>query len=299
MKLNGIYTALITPFNDDYSINEKAYAEVINKIIEEGVHGIVVAGSTGENYAQTLEERLYLLKLSSEIIDKRVTFIAGTGGVIRTEDSILIAQSAKSNGVDAIMISSPPYAVPTSKENAINAIAIEQSVNLPVLLYNYPGRTSVNMDEEFLNLVSQSKNFAGIKESSGEMDRIDYLIKKYPNIALCCGMDDQAYEYFQAGVKSWVCAGSNFSASAHIVLWKACAVENDFAKGKKIWDAMLPLMKNLEQGGKFVQSIKYGVTIKGINAGIPRLPLQQLNEIEKKELENIINTMNNTIKEIG
>jgi len=58
------------------------------------------------------------------------------------------------------------------------------------------------------------------------------------------------------------CAGSNFSASAHIALWKACAVENDFAKGKKIWDAMLPLMKNLEQGGKFVQSIKYGVTIK-------------------------------------
>ena len=86
MKLNGIYTALITPYHNDYSINEKAYAEVINTIIEEGVHGVVVAGSTGENYTQTLEERIHLLKLSSEIIDKRVTFIAGTGGVIRTED---------------------------------------------------------------------------------------------------------------------------------------------------------------------------------------------------------------------
>ena len=298
MKLNGIYTALITPYNDDYSINEKAYAEVINKIIEEGVHGIVVAGSTGENYTQTLEERIHLLKLSSEIIDKRVTFIAGTGGVIRTEDSMLIAQSAKSIGADAIMISSPPYAVPTSKENAIYATSIEQSVNLPVLLYNYPGRTSVHMDKEYLDIVSKSENFCGIKESSGEIDRIDFLIKKYPSIALCCGMDDQAFEYFQAGVKSWVCAGSNFSASTHIALWKACAVENNFNKGKQIWDAMLPLMKNLEQGGKFVQSIKHGVTNKGINAGIPRLPLQQLNETEKKELENIIYTMNNTIKEI-
>ena len=75
-------------------------------------------------------------------------------------------------------------------------------------------------------------------------------------------------------------------------------VEKNFNKGKKIWDAMLPLMKNLEQGGKFVQSIKHGVTIKGISAGIPRLPLQQLDEKEKKELENIINKMNNTIKEI-
>tara|TARA_B110000263_G_C15252499_1_gene484835 strand:- start:338 stop:1237 length:900 start_codon:yes stop_codon:yes gene_type:complete len=298
MKLNGIYTALITPYHNDYSINEKAYAEVINTIIEEGVHGVVVAGSTGENYTQTLEERIHLLKLSSEIIDKRVTFIAGTGGVIRTEDSIRIAQSAKSMNADAIMISSPPYAVPTNKENAIYATSIEQSVNLPVLLYNYPGRTSVHMDKEYLDIVSKSENFCGIKESSGEIDRIDFLIKKYPNIALCCGMDDQAYEYFQAGVKSWVCAGSNFSANAHIALWKTCVVEKNFNKGKKIWDAMLPLMKNLEQGGKFVQSIKHGVTIKGISAGIPRLPLQQLEKKEKKVLENIINKMNNTIKEI-
>ena len=298
MKLNGIYTALITPFKNNYAIDEKAYSEIINQVISEDVHGIVIAGSTGENYSQTLEERIHLIKLSSRIIDGRVSFIVGTGGVTRTEDSIAIAKEAKLNGADAIMISSPPYAVPTSKENAINAIEIDKSVNLPILLYNYPGRTSVNMDDDFLKQISKSKNFCGIKESSGQLDRIDFLIKKYPNIALCCGMDDQAYEYFKGGAKSWVCAGSNFAAGAHIALWKACVLENNFEKGKKIWNTMLPLMKHLEQGGKFIQSIKHGVSMRGINAGVPRLPLQPLDNNEKMNLEKIITNMNDRIKEI-
>ena len=77
MKLNGIYTALITPYNLDYSINEQALEKVINKIIEEGVHGIVLSGSTGENYSQTLDERIHLMKLATKFIDKKVTLIVG------------------------------------------------------------------------------------------------------------------------------------------------------------------------------------------------------------------------------
>lgn len=299
MELNGIYTALITPFNKDSTINKNAYEQIINKVIQEKVHGIVVAGSTGENYSQTLEERINLIELTSKIINKRISLIVGIGGVIRTEDSIVLGKKAKSVGADAVMISSPPYAVPTSKENGLNSLIIDNAIDLPILLYNYPGRTGVHMDKEYLDIVSVSKNFCAIKESSGELSRINFLIKNYPNIKLCCGMDDQAFEYFQAGVKSWVCAGSNFSAEAHLALWKSCVVEQNFEKAKKIWNLMLPLMKQLEQGGKFIQSIKHGVSIMGIDAGIPRLPLQPLNDNEKILIEKIITKMNNSIKEIN
>jgi len=298
MKLNGIYTALITPYNLDYSINEQALEKVINKIIEEGVHGIVLAGSTGENYSQTLDERIHLMKLSKKFINNRVALIVGTGALTRTEDSIKLGKEAKSLGADAIMISSPPYAVPTSKENALNALEIDKAVDLPILLYNYPGRTSVDMDKEFLDVVSKSKNFFAIKESSGEIKKIDFLMNNYSSIDLCCGMDDQAFDYFKAGSKSWVCAGSNFSAKAHVALWKACTVENDFNKGEKIWAAMKPLMINLEQGGKFVQSIKFGVNLIGIDSGPPRLPLLPLNDGEKEKFEKIVNEMNKIIDEI-
>ncbi|MBM3630479.1 MAG: dihydrodipicolinate synthase family protein [Alphaproteobacteria bacterium] len=299
MELNGIYTALITPFNKDNSVNKNAYEQVINKVIQDEVHGVVVAGSTGENYSQTLEERINLIELTSKIINKRVSLIVGIGGVTRTEDSIVLGKKAKLVGADAIMISSPPYAVPTSKENAINSLIIDNAIDLPILLYNYPGRTGVHMDKEYLDIISVSNNFRWIKESSGELSRIDFLIKNYPNIKLCCGMDDQALEYFQAGVKSWVCAGSNFSATAHLALWKSFVVEKNLEKAKKIWSSMLPLMKQLEQGGKFIQSIKHGVSITGIDAGIPRLPLQPLDDNEKILIEKIITKMNNSIREIN
>ena len=295
MQFNGIYTALITPFNQDFSINEKAYAILIDKIIAEGVHGIVLAGSTGENYSQTLEERIHLINVTAELINKKVKLIVGTGGILRIEDSIILGKKAKEVGADAIMISSPPYSVPTSKENALSSLAIDRATNLPILLYNYPGRTSVNMDKEYLDIISESKNFCAIKESSGEIQRIDFLMKNYPNIDLCCGMDDQAFDFFKAGSKSWVCAGSNFAAKAHIKLWNTCVFEKNIEKGKKIWDAMKPLMTNLEQGGKFIQSIKYGVDLKGIEAGPPRSPLLSLDDKEKNDLANVINKMNKEI----
>jgi len=87
------------------------------------------------------------------------------------------------------------------------------------------------------------------------------MARDYPHIALSCGMDDQALEFFAWGARSWVCAGSNFAPEAHLALYQACVVEGDFTKGRAIMSAMLPLMAVLEQGGKFVQCIKYGLTL--------------------------------------
>ena len=157
---------------------------------------------------------------------------------------------------------------------------------------------SVNMDEETLNRLGRSPNFCAIKESSGDPDRLHMLARDYPHIALSCGMDDQALEFFAWGARSWVCAGSNFAPEAHIALYQACAIEGDFTKGRAIMSAMLPLMRVLEQGGKLVQRIKYGLTLCGIDAGLPRKPLQPLNQDDKRTLEEVVRTMNRTISNI-
>ena len=166
------------------------------------------------------------------------------------------------------------------------------------MLYNYPGRMCVNMDEETLDRLGRSPNFCAIKESSGDPNRLHMLARDYPHIQLSCGMDDQALEFFAWGARSWVCAGSNFAPEAHIALYKACAVEGDFTKGRKIMSAMLPLMRVLEQGGKFVQCIKHGLTLRGIDVGPPRKPLQPLAKDDKRELAEVIRTMNLTIGRI-
>ena len=297
MQFEGIYTPIITPFYDDGSINEEGFIQVIEFLIDAGSHGIVVGGTTGEYYAQTLEERVHLLQIAHQAINGQATLMAGVGA-IRTEDSIELAQTAAQMGVDALLVNSPPYVLPTEAENAAHALAIDRAAQLPIMLYNYPGRTGVGMDETYLNLVSASKNFCAIKESSGDINRLHLLANNFPQIQLSCGADDQALEFFVWGARSWVCAGGNFAPEAHIALYEACVVNQDFELGRKIMAAMLPLMSLLEQGGKFGQCIKHATALRGIPAGPPRSPLAPLEESEKSALAKVIETMNTEIAAI-
>lgn len=298
MKFEGIYTPVVTPHTADFEIDKTRFAETIDFLIDAGVAGLIVAGTTGEYYAQNNEERVMLMKLAKSIIKDRVPLIIGTGA-IRTEDSVFFAEKAVEAGANALLVSTPPYAYPTSREIALHALSVDRAANLPVMLYNYPGRMSVNMDEETLDRLGRSPNFCAIKESSGDPNRLHMLARDYPHIQLSCGMDDQALEFFAWGARSWVCAGSNFAPEAHISLYKTCAIDGDFDKGRRIMSAMLPLMRVLEQGGKFVQCIKHGLTLRGIDAGPPRKPLQPLNKDDKRQLAEVIDTMNKTIASIN
>ena len=297
MQFEGIYTPVITPYHNDFSLNQDALEATINRLIEAGVHGLIIAGTTGEYYAQSTDERVEMMSVAHEIIAGRRPMIVGTGA-IRAEDSILYAKAAKKAGADALLIATPPYAYPTGREIALHALAIDRAADLPAMLYNYPGRMCVNMDEETLDRLGRSPNFCAIKESSGDPNRLHMLARDYPHIALSCGMDDQALEFFAWGARSWVCAGSNFAPEAHIALYQSCAVEGNFTKGRAIMSAMLPLMRVLEQGGKFVQCIKYGLTLRGIDAGPPRKPLQPLNKDDKRQLAEVIATMDIAIAHI-
>jgi 4-hydroxy-tetrahydrodipicolinate synthase len=278
-------------------VNWDALAEVIEYLIENGVHGLISGGSTGENYAQTVDERLELARFTHEQLEGRVPLVVGTGAML-TGDSVALASGARDLGADAILLASPPYSVPTDRENALNALAIDKAADLPVMLYNYPHRTGTMMGEEFLDRVGRSRNFCGIKESSGDINRVHLLARDYPHIQLGCGMDDQALEFFAWGAPFWVCGGSNFLPAEHVALYQACVIEGNFAKGRRIMSALMPLMRVLEQGGKFIQTIKYGVTMNGIDAGMVRPPLKGLNKDDKRALEQVTRVLKRKIADI-
>ena len=297
MKFEGIYPPVVTPHKSDLSIDRDGFVEVLEHLIAAGVHGVIVGGTTGEYYAQSKEERVDLIRLAKDTLNGRLPLIVGVAA-IRTEDCIEYGKAAKDNGADAIFINAPYYAVPTQLELASHALAIDRAVNLPVLLYNYPGRTGTMMQAEFFDRVGQSPNFAAIKESSGDINQLHMLARDYPHITLLCGMDDQALEFFAWGARGWVCAAGNCLPKEHLALYQACVVENDFLKGRRIMSALLPLMRVLEQGGKFVQSIKYGCELAGLPAGPVRKPLRGLTKEQKRELEVVIRTLRQTIGRI-
>lgn len=297
MKFEGIYTPAVTPFESGGAVDRDGFAAVLESLIAAGVHGIVVGGSTGEYYAQTAEERLELAALAKQIIKGRTALIVSTGA-IRTEDSVFYAKHAHELGADAILVASPPYALPTERENAGHALRVDRAANLPIMLYNYPARTGVVMGETFLSRVGRSKNFQAIKESSGDINRVHLLAREFPHIEMSCGMDDQALEFFAWGSKSWVCGGSNFLPKEHIALYEACVLQRDFDKGRAIMKGLLPLMSVLESGGKFVQCIKYGCELEGLKVGNVRPPLRPLNNEEMRRLQTVVANVKRTVAHI-
>lgn len=295
--MEGIITPIITPHHDDGSIDVPAFDEMTEYLIDAGVHSLVVGGSTGEVYAQTMDERVELAKHAVDVVAGRVPVIMGVGAT-RTEEAIELGLAARDAGADAILVNSPPYAVPTDQENALHALRIDRAVGLPIMLYNYPGRTGTDMGREYLERVGRSPRIQAIKESSGSIDRLHMLARDFPHIGLACGMDDQALEFFAWGARTWVCAGSNFLPREHLALYEACVLNNDFATGRRIMSAMLPLMRVLEQGGKFVQCVKYGCELSGKKAGPPRAPLRPLNKEDRRGMREVVATVRSTIDSI-
>jgi 4-hydroxy-tetrahydrodipicolinate synthase len=297
MRFDGIYTPIVTPHRDDFSIDRDALTDVIEHLLAAGVHGIILAGTTGEYYAQTREERIELMHRARDLVGDRLPLVIGTAA-LRTEDAARYAEAARAAGADAILLGSPYYAVPTERELALHCLEVERAANLPVMLYNFPSRTGVMMGDEFLDRVGRNPNFCAIKESSGDINRLHALARDYAHIQACCGMDDQALEYFAWGARAWVCAGSNFLPEEHIALYRACVVDGDFTRGRRIMSAMLPLMRTLEQGGKFLQCIKHGVRHAGLPAGPVRRPLRELTKDDARALETTIRTLRTSIRQI-
>jgi len=297
MQFEGIYAPVITPMGPEREIDEKGWAEVIEHLLGQGMHGLVLGGTTGENYALTPEERVRQFQYGHEVIGGRVPWVAGVND-IRTENVSAFAVAAREAGASAILLAVPPYSIPNDKELAQHALAVDKACGLPVMLYNFPGRSGTEFGQEFLDRVSRNSNFAAIKESSGDIHRIHMIAREFPHLQLSCGADDQALEFFVWGARSWVCAAGNFLGAECIALYETCVLQEDFAKGRRLMKALLPVMTVLERGGKFAQCVKYGCEMDGLPAGTVRLPLRPMKKELKRQMRDAVLTARKTVKGI-
>ena len=297
MKFEGIYTPIVTPFSGDGSIDWDAYANVIDWQIENGVAGIIVGGSTGEFYALSKEERVQQFKFAGDRIDGRVEFMAGVND-IRVDECLDISLAAVSAGAKSLLVAAPPYSLPSEEELAHHVITIAETTKLPIMLYNYPGRTGVEMGETFLDAVANNPLIAAIKESSGDYSRLPLLSNNYPSIELTVGGEEQVLEFAAWGAKSWVCATANFFPSECVQLMDILGKNSDFDKGRSLMSAFMPLMQALEQGGKFLQCVKLGCEQQGRPGGKVRLPLLPIEETLKKEMISVIDNTRASLNSI-
>ena len=289
MKFQGIYTPIITAFSADGSIDYNAWKVVIDNQIDNGVHGLIVGGSTGEFYTMSKEERLAQFAFANDYIGGRVPWIAGVNDMLATE-AYAYAAAAKAAGADAMLVAAPPYSLPDESELAAHVIRIDEAADLPIILYNYPGRTGVEMGTSFMDAVADRKNIVAIKESSGDVNRIHQLTLDYPQVQLSAGAEDQVLEFFSWGAQSWVCACANIFPKACVAFYQACVVDKDFVKGQQFMAILMPVMELLEQSGKFVQCVKFGAKLQGIDGGPVRLPMMAMSDEMSAQVQSVIET---------
>jgi 4-hydroxy-tetrahydrodipicolinate synthase len=285
---------LVTPFRRDFSVDYDAWGEAIDWQVENGTHGIIVGGSTGEFFSLTREERVEQYVFAKARAAGRIPVIAGINDLL-AERCYELAAAARDAGIDALLVAAPPYSLPSQKELAAHCLKIDRIANLPIMLYNYPGRTGINMEESFLERVAQNRNVCAIKESSGNVDRIHMLARDYPQLQLSAGAEDQVLEFFAWGARSWVSVVANFFPREAVRFYETCVIDGDFTAGRKIMSALLPLMYCLERGGKFLQSVKYACEIMNRPGGPVRPPMLPMEKELKREVFQIVNTANRTL----
>lgn len=271
--LRGIFAAAVTPMNANQEIDFPKLASFTDYLIRQGVHGLIPLGSTGEYYALTAGERERVLRSTVEVAAGRVPVVAGANAG-STREVIAYARQAEGLGCGGVMLAAPYYSLPRPEELLAHFRAINNSIGIPIMLYNYPGRTGVDMSPEFIERLAGLKNVRYVKESTGEMPRITELLRRCGDrLGVFCGCDTIALESLMVGTIGWVGGVVNVLPKAHVRLYELAAVKQDYAAARKLFFQMLPTLELMEGGGKYTQFVKAACGLAGHPVGPPRQPL--------------------------
>ncbi|WP_017380487.1 4-hydroxy-tetrahydrodipicolinate synthase [Paenisporosarcina sp. TG-14] len=286
MIFGQVLTAMVTPFNQQGEIDFIATKALINHLIANGTDGLVVAGTTGESPTLDTQEKIKLIKFVVEVVNGRVPVIAGTGSN-DTRASINLTKRVEETGVDGIMLVTPYYNKPSQEGLYQHFKTIAQATSLPVMLYNIPGRSVVNMTVETIVRLSAIDNIVSIKEASGDLNHMTQIISQTPsNFSLYSGDDGLTLPVLAIG------GAGVISVSSHIIGNEMQDMIKNFKTGNldvaaSIHSTLLPIMEALFAAPN-PAPVKAALNMRGIDVGGVRLPIIPLNKEEAKTLQRAI-----------
>ena len=293
MKLQGSIVALVTPFKDG-KVDEASLRNLIKWHLQEGTHGILVLGTTGEAVTIDFEERKRVMEIALEEAKGKVPLIVGTG-TNDTQKVLKYTKLAEEMGFDAALIVTPYYNKPTQNGLYEHYSYIAKNTNIPIILYNVPGRTSVNLLPETTAKLSQIENIVGIKEACGDIKQVTELLLKCPkDFTILSGDDFTAYATVMLGGKGVISVAANVMPREMSQLMES-ALNGEVAKAQELNLKLYPLYKAM-----FVETnpvpAKAALWLMGkIETPEVRLPLSQLSEKSLETLKTILKENYNLI----
>ena len=287
LTLQGTYTALVTPFTADGSLDLESLAKLCEWQIASGVDGLVPCGSTGEAATLSHEEHVRVVKHVVEVAGRRVPVIAGAGSN-STREAIELTQAARAAGADAALLISPYYNKPTQEGIFQNYRAVAQETRLPILTYNVPGRTASRIESETTARLSRVPGVAGLKECGGDLIATsETLAQVAPGFAVLCGDDALTLPMLEIGARGAISTVANVAPAAAAELIRAHG-SGDHARARKLHYELLPITQSL-----FVEAnpipVKTALAILGrIPCPALRLPLTEISKANRERLEAVL-----------
>ncbi|WP_102692612.1 4-hydroxy-tetrahydrodipicolinate synthase [Rummeliibacillus pycnus] len=279
MNIGNIATAMITPFCEDGSIHFKMVSEVIEHLIANGTDAIVVCGTTGESPTLSHDEKVALIRFVVKTVDKRIPVIAGTGSN-NTQASMALTKEVEAAGADGVMLVAPYYNKPSQQGMYTHFATIANCTSLPVMLYNIPGRSIVNIQPQTILELSKIPNIQIVKEASGSLDQMTEILAKAPEgLKVYSGDDGLTLPLLAIGGSGVI------SVAAHVVgndMQKMVSLfkEGNHQKAATIHQALLPVIRALFATPS-PSTVKYALTKLGIGSEYVRLPIVTLTDQEK------------------
>lgn len=278
----GVCTALVTPFLEN-KINYPLVEQLLRRQIEAGVRAVVLSGTTGESPTLLDAEKFELFKRSKEFVGNRCTIIAGTG-TNSTEHAIRLSEAAEEAGADALLVVSPYYNKANPEGLFAHYMSIAHAVSIPIIIYNVPSRTGVDIPVSIYQRLSILPNIAGVKEASTDITKIAKIRATCgEDFHIWSGNDDQIVPVMSLGGKGVISVVSNICPVETVAMAEA-ALAGDFDTASSLQCKLLPLIELLFREVNPIP-VKYAMRFAGFDCGNCRLPLGQLNADNKRNLD--------------
>lgn len=289
INLGKVSTAMITPFDQEGNIDFLQTTKLVNHLIENGTDSLVVAGTTGESPTLSSEEKLALFRHVVEVVDGRIPVIAGTGSN-NTYASIDLTKEAEKTGVDAVMLVAPYYNKPNQEGLYQHFKVIAESTNLPVMLYNVPGRAVAKIAPETIIKLSKLPNVVAVKDAGGDLDAMTEIIANTDDdFALYSGDDALTLPVLAIGGNGIISVAAHIIGNEMQEMIKAFE-DGERKKAAKAHQKLLPVMNALFAAPS-PTPVKAALQLRGLDTGVVRLPLVPLSQQEHQALTEVLQSI--------
>ncbi len=293
-RYRGIFTPICTPFDEELKVDREALARLLDFQLANGIHGIITCAGTGQFSALSADERMLVTQVSVAHVDGRVPVLAHAGSC-STAEAIGLSKHAMNAGADGLLISPPYYEIPTEDEIFAYFESISRSVPLPIMIYNNPYASKIDLGHGLLSRLCEIENVKMVKEGGGDLVQFQRIIAELGHrLVIFNGWDTGAFATLLHGASGCAWGAANAIPKECVELYRLVVEKGDIPKARVLWDKLFPVNYFFETEG-YATSIKSAAAMAGVDLGGNRPPLNAPGKTKMKELGSLLRVLNETV----